>query len=82
MLNIYCYAMNTFTLPPQLAGSVGVNMAAPGVRSYYSKPEDIHLMAYYHWVPIVLIVQACSFYAPHALFKLWEGGKVEQWLSC
>ena len=76
MLNTYCYAMNTFTLPSQLAGSIGVNMAAPGVRSYQTKSEDILLTAYYRWVPFVLFGQACCFYAPHVLFKVWEGGKV------
>ena len=33
--------------------------------------------SYYQWVPFVLFLQACLFYAPHALFKLSEGGKVK-----
>ena len=32
--------------------------------------------AYYQWVPFVLMLQACLFYAPHVLHKSWEGGKV------
>ena len=80
MLNTYCYTMNTFTLPSQLAGSVGENTAAPGVRSYHDQSEDIQLVAYYRWIPFLLLVQACSFYAPHILFKVWEGGKVRQLL--
>ena len=39
---------------------------------------QVEYKSYYQWVPFVLFFQACLFYTPHALFKLSEGGKVEQ----
>ena len=37
---------------------------------------QVEYKSYYQWVPFVLLLQACLFYTPHALFKLAEGGKV------
>eukprot|EP00092_Neocalanus_flemingeri_P010873 GFUD01011710.1.p1 GENE.GFUD01011710.1~~GFUD01011710.1.p1 ORF type:complete len:400 (+),score=91.68 GFUD01011710.1:31-1200(+) len=76
VINTYCYIMSTFTLPSQLAGSVGHDVAAPGVGTYNHKTGDVTFKAYYQWVPFVLFMQACLFYAPHLLCKMWEGGKI------
>ena len=76
VINTYCYIMSTFTLPSQLAGSIGHDVAAPGVGTYNHKTGDVTFKAYYQWVPFVLFMQACLFYAPHLLCKMWEGGKV------
>lgn len=82
VINTYCYIMSTFILPKELAGSV----VAPGVGTYVHSDQETRLLydgevrvqAYYQWVPFVLFLQACLFYAPHLLCKLWEGGKVKQ----
>ena len=52
------------------------NIVSAGVGTYNHKHDDITIKAYYQWVPFVLFMQACMFYAPHLLCKSWEGGKV------
>jgi len=81
VINTYCYIMSTFTIPSQLAGFIGQDVAAPGVGTYNSKTGDVTFKAYYQWVPFVLFLQAGMFYAPHLLSKTWEGGKVEGIIS-
>lgn len=81
VINTYCYIMSTFTLPSQLAGAVGEDIAAPGVGTYNSRTGDVTFKAYYQWVPFVLFMQACLFYAPHLLSKIWEAGKIEGIIS-
>jgi len=82
VINTYCYIMSTFTLPRQLAGGVlGDTVAGPGVGAYNPKTDDVTYKAYYQWVPFVLMLQACLFYAPHLLHKNWEGGKVQGIIS-
>ena len=76
VINTYCYIMSTFILPSHLAGSIGHDVAAPGVGTYNHETGDVTFKAYYQWVPFVLFMQACLFYAPHLLYKMWEGGKV------
>ena len=44
----------------------------PGLAFHF----QVEHKSYYQWVPFVLLLQACLFYTPHALFKLAEGGKV------
>ena len=51
-------------------------MVHPGVGEYNRDKDEIEYKAYYQWVPFVLFMQACIFYVPHALFKVFEGGKV------
>ena len=52
-------------------------MIHPGVGEYNWERDQVEYKAYYQWVPFVLLLQACLFYTPHALFKLAEGGKVK-----
>jgi len=81
VINTFCYIMSTFTLPSQLAGHVGQDVAAPGVGSYNQRNDEPRFKAYYQWVPFVLFMQAGLFYAPHLLCKIWEGGKVNGIIS-
>ncbi|KAF0769270.1 innexin inx3-like [Aphis craccivora] len=32
--------------------------------------------SYYKWVPFMLFLQAMTFYVPHWIWKIWEGGKI------
>jgi len=76
VINTYCYIMSTFTIPRKLAGDIGRDIIAQGVGVYNRKEDDVTVHAYYQWVPFVLFMQACMFYAPHLLCKTWEGGKI------
>ena len=58
------------------SGDIGRDIIAQGVGVYNRKEDDVTVHAYYQWVPFVLFMQACMFYAPHLLCKTWEGGKV------
>ena len=75
VINTYWNIMSTLALPKQLAGSIGHDVAV-GVGTYNYKTGDVTFKAFYQWVPFVLFMQAGLFYAPHLLWKIWEGGKV------
>ena len=64
-----------------LSGETGSLAVHPGVGEYNREKDEIEYKAYYQWVPFVLFLQACLFYAPHALFKVFEGGKVSGIIS-
>ena len=85
-MNTYCWIQGTFTIPSQIAGRVGLDVAHPGVgpRQTYVDPNDPYLIevtkdgdeirhAWYQWVCFVLFLQALVCYLPHYLWKLWEG---------
>ena len=76
VMNTYCFIMGTFTLPRHFAGETGKDLIHPGVGEYNKERDEVTYKAYYQWVPFVLFLQACVFYVPHALFKVFEGGKV------
>jgi len=78
VMDTYCFITSTFILPRHLHGAEagigdkvysGVGAERPG--------EEREYKAYYQWVPFVLFLQCCMFYAPHILFKMWEEGKVQ-----
>ncbi|XP_060834024.1 innexin inx3-like [Rhopalosiphum padi] len=67
VINSYCWMSNLYT--------------------YNSKPEfsllniennkkNIRSHSYYKWVPFMLFFQALTFYVPHWIWKIWEGGKI------
>lgn len=54
------------------------DIAHPGVGSTgVNSDEPIQLHAYYQWVPYVLSFQALTFYIPHMIWKLKEGGRLK-----
>ncbi|XP_047502123.1 innexin inx2-like [Penaeus chinensis] len=78
VVNTYCWIHTTFTLPKHIDKGYGrgTGVAYPGVGPLY--PTDTKTYhAYYQWVPFVLFLQGLMFYAPHWLWKTWEGGKLE-----
>lgn len=77
VLNTYCYVLTTFTLPKHYSANVGEEAAQMGVGAFNPDTDEVSFKAYYQWVPFVLFLQALMFYAPHAIFKVWEGGKIK-----
>ena len=89
IMNTYCWIHGTFTIPSQIAGKVGIDVAHPGVaplnnRNSNLDPNDPYLIkvteegdevrhAWYQWVCFVLFLQALFCYVPHYLWKSWEG---------
>jgi len=89
IMNTFCWIHGTFTIPSQLAGKVGNEVAHPGVaplRNQIYDKEKGHVKwteegdevrhAWYQWVCFVLCLQALLCYVPHYLWKSWEGGKL------
>lgn len=84
-MNTYCWVHGTFTIPSQIAGRVGLQVAHPGVGVRQAvDPNDPNLIevtkdgdeirhAWYQWVPFVFAFQALLCYIPHYLWKTWEG---------
>jgi hypothetical protein len=88
-MNTYCWIHGTFTIPSQIAGKVGSQVAHPGVAPLHNTkptldPNDPYLIRYtaegdevrhawYQWVCFVLFLQALMCYVPHYLWKSWEG---------
>lgn len=85
-MNTYCWILGTFTIPSQISGRIGSQVAHPGVgpRQTYIDPNDLYLIevtkdgdeirhAWYQWVCFVLFFQALLCYFPHFLWKNWEG---------
>ncbi|KAL4107649.1 hypothetical protein QTP88_017962 [Uroleucon formosanum] len=52
------------------------------MKSEFSLPnkknneQNIKTHSYYKWVPFLLFFQAMTFYVPHWIWKIWEGGKI------
>ncbi|XP_049834162.1 innexin inx3-like [Schistocerca gregaria] len=72
----YCWITSTFTVPRLKGGRPGVDVAAYNVGPYLAYEESVVHHNYYQWVPFVLVFQGLMFYAPHWLWKKWEGGLI------
>jgi hypothetical protein len=68
VINTYCWISSTFTYNnnPDFHQSSNINEDKIKIR-YHS---------YYQWVPFMLFFQAITFYVPHWIWKMWEGGKI------
>ena len=58
-----------------LTGGLTFTSAITGYRQPPAVRETTEMrryLSYYLWVPLVLVLQAILFYAPHILTKLWE----------
>ncbi|KAG7159805.1 Innexin inx2-like 10 [Homarus americanus] len=74
-IDLYCWIQSTFTL--QLT-SAKVEEAYPGVGSSSGSGQDVvRHHKYYQWIFFVLL-QTLMFYTPGYLWKMWEGGRIQQ----
>merc|ERR1712080_661583 len=81
MVNQYCWIMSTYTVPrhwDKLSGTEGI--AYPGVGPM-DADDDVEYHAYYQWVPIVLILQAMTFYLPYHVWKHVGGNLIDKLTS-
>ncbi|XP_045616194.1 innexin inx2 [Procambarus clarkii] len=78
VVNTYCWIHTTFTLPKYINKGYGrgTGVVYPGVGPH-TPSDNLMYHAYYQWVPFVLFLQGLMFYAPHWLWRTWEGGKLE-----
>lgn len=77
VVNSYCFIMGTFTVDRLHSLKVGSQVPHPGVGPPETT-DSITYHTYYQWVPFVLFMQGLLFYAPHLLWKRWEGGLFRQ----
>lgn len=71
VLNTYCFIMSTYSVTKH--NVTGPSVVYPGVGPHH-EGDDIVYHSYYQWVPIVLFLQAVSFYFPRFLWKSFDGG--------
>ena len=81
VINTYCFVLTTFTLPKHWNTKIGMESSQVGVGAFNPKTDEVTHKAYYQWVPFVLFFQGICFYLPHLLFKMWEGGKLQNILA-
>lgn len=78
IMNGYCWVEGTFTLPRSINGTLGEDVAAPGVDQRRIKHNDpVIEHSYYQWVAIFLFFQAATFYLPRWLWRIWEHGRMK-----
>lgn len=68
VVNTYCWISSSFTYRNK-----------PDFRQLNTSEhseERIRFHSYYQWVPFMLFFQAITFYVPHWIWKMWEGGKI------
>lgn len=79
-VDTYCWIHSTFTYP-NTVGTVGKDIAHPGVHpGYTSSSDEKHESRhhkYYQWVTFFVYLQALFFYIPRGLWKMAEGGKIK-----
>ncbi|XP_040571919.2 LOW QUALITY PROTEIN: innexin inx2-like [Lepeophtheirus salmonis] len=79
VINNYCYIMGTFSVPKHYVdddSTKGRHIVETGVGPYDDQTDFVSYKSYYQWVPFVLFLQGLMFYAPHLIFKSFEGGKI------
>ncbi|XP_017872310.1 PREDICTED: innexin inx7 [Drosophila arizonae] len=79
VINTFCFFTPTFTVVRHLNNTAldSGSVFQPGIGPYNRNEDKIKRHAYYQWVPFVLFGQALCFYAPHAIWKYWEGGRIK-----
>lgn len=68
VINTYCWILSSYTYENKL------NYRSHDIEEDYKTKVKFH--SYYQWVPFMLFFQAITFYVPHWIWKMWEGGKI------
>lgn len=76
IMDTYCWIYSTFTIPNKLTGTVGKDVAHPGVAPHVME-DEVKYHKYYQWVCFVLMFQAVLFYVPRYLWKSFEGNRIK-----
>jgi len=71
VLNTYCFFMSTYSITQHNETSNVV--VYPGVGPEVKGAEVVY-RSYYQWVPLVLFLQAISFYIPRYVWKSFDAG--------
>jgi len=71
VLNTYCFFMSTYSITQY--NDTGNTVVYPGVGPEVKGADVVH-RSYYQWVPLVLFLQAISFYIPRWVWKSFDGG--------
>lgn len=69
VINTYCWISHSYTYQNKIIS----NFSNSGKEV---NGNTIIYHSYYQWVPFMLFFQAILFYAPHWIWKMWEGGKI------
>lgn len=75
VINTYCWVSSLFTYDRKKTETEfsKQNFHQPRIEAYEPK---VIIHSYYRWVPFMLFFQAITFYVPHWIWKMWEGGKI------
>jgi len=76
MMDTYCWIHSTFTIPDYTNAAIGEQVPHPGIAND-DGDHEVKYHKYYQWVALTLFFQAMCFYAPHFIWKIWEGGKLK-----
>ncbi|XP_025206032.1 innexin inx3-like [Melanaphis sacchari] len=67
VINSYCWMSNVYTYN---------NKPDLNLFKIKNNEKNIRSHSYYKWVPFMLFFQAITFYVPHWIWKICEGGKI------
>lgn len=79
-LNSICWTMGTFIMD-DFASREDREMPGVGITGGNDWDAQRIYLRYYQWVVLILLLQALSFFVPAFVWKVWEGGRLEQLCS-
>jgi len=77
VMDTYCWIHSTYSVTDKVGGTVGADVAHPGVATPQGDGGGRKYHKYYQWVCFTLFFQALLFYVPRYMWKTWEAGKLK-----